>query len=246
MVLIASAALAGAPARSGQSTADSVPNVLIELFTSEGCSSCPPADELLIELLRTQPVRGVHVIGLSEHVDYWDKLGWVDPFSSALFTNRQVEYGWADVYTPEIVVDGKTPVVGSARSDVITAIRRAALAPKAAVQLSWVPGPDRSLQIVIPAAAQLANGIVMLAITEDALSNKVKRGENQGREMRHDAVTRKLTRIGSTDAGGGFSQRVSVGPMIDSGWKKDALHVVVFVQNAKGWVLGVGQLTTSN
>ena len=243
MVLMASVALAGAPVRSGQAAPDSAPNVLVELFTSEGCSSCPPADQLLIELLRTQPVRGVHVIGLSEHVDYWDKLGWVDPFSSAFFTNRQIEYGWADVYTPEVVVDGKTAVIGSARLDVITAIRKAALAPKAAVQLSWATGADRSLQITIPAAAQLANGVVMLALTEDGLSTKVKRGENQGREMRHDAVTRKLSRIGSMDIGGGFSQRVAVAPMIDSGWKKDALHVVVFVQSAKGAVLGVAQLT---
>jgi hypothetical protein len=252
MVLMACAALGSAPVPPDRATPDSAVNVLVELFTSEGCESCPPADTLLIDLLRTQPVRGVHLIGLSEHVDYWDKLGWVDPFSSALFTNRQIEYSrrlGAEVYTPQVVVDGRAAVVGSSRSDVLAAIRQAAATPKPTLLLGWAPGLDRGLQITIPATAALAGSNVTLVITEDGLSNSVKRGENKGRELHHDAVTRRLTAIGSTDAAGGFSQLVALGPMIDPQWKLAALQVVVFVRNTKGLVTALAtnnlQLTTN-
>src|SRR6476660_283176 len=101
--------------------------VVIELFTSEGCSSCPPADEVLAMLVREQPLRGVQIIGLGEHVDYWDRLGWRDQFSSALFTARQNEYAQrafhADsIYTPQLIVNGETQVVGSDAKKVKQAI----------------------------------------------------------------------------------------------------------------------------
>src|SRR6185295_18953420 len=104
--------------------------VVVELFTSEGCSSCPPADNVLTDLLRDQPIAGVQVIGFSEHVDYWDQLGWKDPFSNAAFTARQTAYSAtlhrSDIYTPQIVVDGAAEMVGSDRASVIAAISRRA------------------------------------------------------------------------------------------------------------------------
>src|SRR6266513_4596749 len=140
LLLLASACARGAdavpaPAETGQR----VP-VLVELFTSEGCSSCPRADALLALLAREQPLPGVEVLALAEHVDYWDGLGWKDAFSSAQLTARQQAYarrhGRPGVYTPAAVVDGSEDVVGSDARALEDRIRRAAARPKARVGLS--------------------------------------------------------------------------------------------------------------
>src|SRR3954462_2451752 len=113
--------------------------VIVELFTSEGCSSCPPADLLLNHLQQAQPVPGVQVISLSEHVDYWNQLGWTDPFSSAGFSERQKQYAnifrGDGVFTPQMVVDGKSQLVGSDSQKALRAITEAAKAQKAVVNL---------------------------------------------------------------------------------------------------------------
>src|ERR1700686_990870 len=114
------------------SRAGDVP-VLAELFTSEGCSSCPPADALLMKLDRLQPVPGARVIVLSEHVDYWNQLGWRDPFSSPQFSKRQADYArlmGSEVYTPQLVIDGRVQLNGSDAKDIQDAIARAAARPK--------------------------------------------------------------------------------------------------------------------
>jgi hypothetical protein len=214
--------------------------VLLELFTSEGCSSCPPADQLLIDLVRTQPVAGVHIVALSEHVDYWNSLGWTDPFSSKRFTDRQTSYGQLlgdDVYTPQAVIDGRKTVVGSNREDLLAAIRTAAGRAKSTVELSWTP----DLQITIPPNPAIAGADVFLAIAEDRLTSDVRRGENQGRKLTHDAVTRRMTRIGQVDRQGSFSQAVPIAPMLDSSWNRAAMRVVVFAQ-VKGAIVGINAL----
>jgi len=227
--LVAGVAALGAVALARSTPAAPVP-VLVELFTSEGCSSCPPADQLLIDLLAKQPVPGALIIGLSEHVDYWDELGWRDPFANALFTRRQNTYAdthhSSDVYTPQVFVDGGVGLVGSDRGNIIAAITRAALSrPKADVNLSW---HAPVLTVSIPAHPDSADSPVWLAITESGLSSTVKRGENAGHVLRHDNVVRRLTQIGKTARDGSFA--VEVPAQLDARWNADAIKFVVFTQ----------------
>src|SRR5437762_4458580 len=121
--------------------------ILVELFTSEGCSSCPPADAVLARLHQKQPVPGVQLLVLSEHVDYWNNLGWRDPFSDALFTDRQGRYG-SRIYTPQAVVDGRIDVLGSDEQGIIRAATAAAAEPHGVVRLAHV----RDVQLVHIAA----------------------------------------------------------------------------------------------
>ena len=134
--------------------------VLVELFTSEGCSSCPPADRLLELLDHKQPVPGADLIVLSEHVDYWDRLGWKDPFSSSVFTARQQEYSYRlrgeGVYTPQLVVDGQFGFVGSDGHEATSAIQEAIREPKIAITISNA-SRDRNqatAHVEVPAAHQ--------------------------------------------------------------------------------------------
>ena len=208
--------------------------VLVELFTSEGCSSCPPADTLLRELIKNQPA-SARIIALSEHVDYWNDLGWTDPFSAKSFTDRQIAYAKSlgvDVYTPQVVIDGRRAVIGSSRSQVAGAILNSAQKPE--IRLSWTSADHAALDVTVPEGAATADATVMLAITEDNLQNSVSRGENKGMKLAHDAVTRRLTEIGTTGQRGGFHRVVPVAEMIDRAWKPAGLHMVVFVQNRAG------------
>ena len=210
--------------------------VLVELFTSEGCSTCPPADKLLIDLEENQPIKGVQVIALSEHVDYWNRLGWKDPFSSAQFTQRQTDYsktlGNEDIYTPQMVVDGRTEFVGSQRARALEAIAGSAQLPKASVNATIKTNTSTSITFTVQ-VAKLPNisrgdkADVLLAITESGLMSNVLRGENSGRHLAHSAVTRKLVRIGTLE-GGTFSAEPVV--TLNSIWKRAKLRAVVFVQ----------------
>jgi hypothetical protein len=243
--------------------------VLVELFTSEGCSSCPPADDLLARIVAEQPVPGADVIALGFHVDYWDKLGWRDRFSSARYTVRQNAYAYArrsdDVYTPQVIVDGQRPFVGSNWEAARQAIAEAAATPKLAIKLDAPPpaatsagagvgavaggaaaGAEAerpSVRIEIqPAAAsdvdKSLKGDVLLAITEDGLVSDVQRGENAKRRLTHMAVVRSLDRIGRFDGKTAFSITRPVS--IDRDWRRDAIKIVVFVQESGSLrVLGV-------
>lgn len=217
--------------------------VVVELFTSEGCSSCPPADELLSRMARQQPIENVEVIALEEHVDYWNELGWVDPFSSGEWTARQQVYagvlGNGNAYTPQMVVDGKTEFVGSQSRKAWQAVQRAAAEQKARVTLRPGSSPDSgtaklSVSITkLPETPGRDTAEVWLAITETGLHSAVKRGENAGEDLRHAAVVRSIRKIGEAKAGGETSFSGDATVPLRAEWKRENLHSVVFVQEKR-------------
>ncbi len=217
--------------------------VLLELFTSEGCSSCPSADKLLQSLDKNQPFAGANLIVLSEHVDYWNNGGWSDPYSSADFTHRQSGYanqfGDSSVYTPELVVDGTTGFVGSNAVEARSAITKAAEQSKLPITLSSPvrDGNRVSVHLELP-ALQSGKGTIYLALADNEDRSQVASGENAGRSLTHVAVVRTLTPVG-TLGNEGFSKDVTV-PFKFNG--RSGLRVVAFVQDQVSHkVLAVGQ-----
>jgi hypothetical protein len=182
----------------GLAHAQRVP-VLAELFTSEGCSSCPPADQLLQTFDRLQPVDGARIIVLSEHVDYWDRQGWRDPFSQPLFTSRQQQYASvlsSEVYTPQLVIDGREQVLGNDRAAAQKAIARAAAKPKTPITVSAVRDGDTAVVTVHFDAPLDGRNELWIAIADESAHSNVTRGENSGRALTHIAVVRKLQSAG--------------------------------------------------
>ncbi len=204
--------------------------VVVELFTSEGCSSCPPADALLSRYSRAASLAGVPVITLGEHVDYWDGASWRDPFSQHKFSLRQETYANAlnaRAGTPQVVVDGHEIHDGGSAAEDRDAVTQAARAPKATVGLT---ASGRTLSVSVSHLPQTAGRgpvDVLLAVTEDGLSSQVRGGENAGRRLAHGAVVRRLSLLG-TVTGGVFTAAPTV--TLDPSWQRGHLHAVVFVQ----------------
>lgn len=213
--------------------------VLVELFTSEGCSSCPPADSLLIRLEELQPVAGARIIVLSQHVDYWNRLGWADPYSSALFSRRQNEYadafGSRGVYTPQMIVDGQEELVGSDASRAQQAIARAAARAKLPVVVTFTAEAksDRGrihIEVGRGAGDSLpGDAEAFLAITESNISTDVPRGENTGRTLRHTGVVRTLKSLGPLTPSQTFEEDVR----LPAAWQRKNLSAVVFLQEKR-------------
>jgi hypothetical protein len=213
---------------------DAVP-VIVELFTSEGCSSCPPADTLVAKLAADQPIQGTYVLALGEHVDYWDHLGWRDQFSSSAYTARQSEYGRVlrkDVYTPQVVVDGQDGFVGTDLDAFQRALEKAARAPKGRVELA-VGGSARPVVTVRLSGLQQAQlrqtADLVVAITEDGLGSEVRSGENRGKKLSHAAVVRSLV-VASKIARDADTFAAEITPTVNPAWQRDRLRVVAFVQ----------------
>jgi len=207
--------------------------VVVELFTSEGCSSCPPADELLGRLRQDLAAKNVQVIPLGFHVDYWNSLGWKDRFSSADFTQRQEQYTHAlkvdGPYTPEMVVDGEVEFVGNDAGRAQSTIRQqASQLELAQVKIALAGADQLKIQAKGPATSSTGNALVMLAITEDNLSTQVGSGENGGRTLHHAAVVRELRQVGSLQSG---AIETTVPLKLEKDWKRNGLRAVVFVQN---------------
>lgn len=188
--------------------------ILVELFTSEGCSDCPPAEAFLRMLDSTQPVGGAQLIVLEEHVDYWDDLGWKDPFSSHSFTVRQQEYvdrlRLASAYTPQMVVDGAYQFVGSDRRSAIKAFESDRSNSKISVRITSkrIEGDQVVLHVDVDVAPEKAD--VLMAIATEHAQTHVQRGENGGRDLEHVAILKNLALIGRTEKGRAFSKDVSM------------------------------------
>jgi hypothetical protein len=226
--------------------------VVVELFTSEGCSSCPPADQLLAKLEEEQPIRNVEVIALEQHVDYWNNGGWIDPFSSSSATMRQYAYASAlangNAYTPQMVVDGQNEFTGSRSGQAGNVIEQAGSKKKAEVTVIGakrdnVDNGDKFF-VRVGAIPNLSSGDtaeLWMAITETGLHSKVRGGENSGEDLHHAAVVRKMWKIGAAKDSGAASFSSEERIKIDRAWKRENARVVAFVQEKKSKkILGAG------
>lgn len=221
--------------------------VLVELFTSEGCSSCPPADRLLADLLAKQPVAGATIVPMAFHVDYWDQLGWKDPFGDPAYSKRQRAYASLlksdSVYTPQMIVNGTTGFVGGDFGAALKAIKNAAAHRPIPIFAAVVSQTDEQLSLQLDVGAVSAtDGVLWAAIVEDGLSSEVTRGENTGRTLPHDAVVRVMKGSPHTPAAGGQDKATLDLPW-NASWKRDRCRVVVAIQGTgSGAVYALGQL----
>jgi hypothetical protein len=196
--------------------------IVLELFTSQGCSSCPPADQLLSKLASTGSLADRSIAPLSFHVDYWNDLGWADPYSQPAWTERQRQYARAlgddRIYTPELVVGGASGVIGSNLAAVTRVIQRSARPALLATTSVW------SKATVTITATAPADADVWIAVWEGDTSTKVTRGENSGETLGSDRVVHRLERVAAA------GQRASATVQIDPKWR--AVGAVAFAQRA--------------
>lgn len=217
-----------APARAEES-ADPV---LLELFTSQGCISCPPADDLLGELGKRPDV-----VALSLHVDYWNSLGWIDPFSAASYTERQRryvrEFKAQSPYTPMLVAGGQGHCVGSQVPEVEALIEQARKTPRIGhIQLTpKIEQGKLQLELAVDLSAATEKKLdLMVAIAEKNLETAVGRGENASRKLKNQHVVRRLEKVAAVPkTPGASSYRFEV--KLDKDWKKENLEAVAFLQN---------------
>lgn len=214
--------------------------ILVELFTSEGCSDCPPADAFLQTLDARQPLPGAHLIVLEEHVDYWDDKGWRDPFSSHALTQRQSEYVERlhvkdGVYTPQMVIDGTEAFVGSNRSEAARALQKEIELPKVSVEISSLHVENGKVSAHITTAEVPAKAEVLIALALDHAESNVLRGENGGRALQHVAIVKRLATVGKVKKGESFSKDVTL-PLEN---EHESYRLIAFAQEpGEGKVLG--------
>jgi hypothetical protein len=213
--------------------------VLVELFTSEGCSSCPPAEALLEELAQAGGKDAPIIVPLAFHVDYWNHLGWADPFSRQDFTRRQYEYasaaGAEGVYTPQMIVNGVDAFVGSDHRRAETAIAKAAATPKAALTIDVHPLASNGIEVHIQGegfASTAERPTVYVAITEDNLQSDVPRGENAGKTLHHIGVVRWFESLEAEWKEDG-TLITEVKLPLKPDWNRENLKVVAFAQDLK-------------
>ena len=226
--------------------------ILVELFTSEGCSSCPPADEFLQKLDSQQPIPGAHLIVLSEHVDYWDDDGWKDPHSSHAFTERQEAYvrafGLSTAYTPQIIVDGSGEMSLDDPHKIEAVFQKAVDNSKIPVNITSVsvdPQNPPTLHAHVEANSASSKADVFVAIALNHVASQVLHGENGGKHLTHVAVVQRLDKVGEVQKGKSFVQDVNL--KLKTGTSLGDIRLVAFVQaRGPGRMLGAASWKADN
>jgi len=229
IILALAANIVAAPARASE------PPVVVELFTSQGCVACPPADTVLYELAKDE-----NILALSWAVDYWDYLGWQDTFGSPQNTARQEnynkEFGQKGVYTPQMIIDGQLQAVGSRREEVLALVDKMRAEPDLArVALS---GDRTQLEVSVEGPAPKVEAVIRLIWYNSEETVYIRNGDNRGKSLRYTNVVRGSTIMGQWD-GTKVTLPVDLGPIIESG----ADCVAIIVQDGEfGPILGAAKL----
>ena len=220
--------------------------VLVELFTSEGCSSCPPVDRMIQKWDAFQPIPGAQLIVLSEHVTYWDHDGWKDPNSSAALTERQTDYdnalGPKEVYTPQVIVDGTHEIRPDNPQEIKDVLLKAAAEPKIPVRIGEVTADAGNpavlrMHIATDANSEDHKADVYVAVALDHVESQVLKGENGGKHLVHVAVVQEITKVGKLPKGKSFDEDVQL--KLKPGTDLKNIRVIAFVQEpGPGKLLG--------
>ncbi len=230
-----------------QSPAPNRTPVLVELFTSEGCSDCPPADEMLAQLDARQVISGVDAVVLSEHVTYWNHQGWNDPYSLVDADQRQEDYvqqfSLASPATPQFVVDGAAQVAGADPHKLVQEIADAAKAPKLAIEIDNPHrDTDGSIEFSVKSATDIKAKLIV-AVAENSTQTVVANGENAGKTLHNVAVARVLKEFGS-NAADGRPIKISGSDLRSAEKDNEPLRLIVFLAgNKDGHVAAVAQQT---
>lgn len=225
LMMVSSASLADQQFTSGENKSS-----VVELYTSEGCSSCPPADEFLSRLGKTK--ESARIIPLAFHVDYWDYIGWEDPYGKAKFTQRQRVVAkrnkQSTIYTPEFVVDGLEARGSGKVTDKVKSAQQLPSEADIHLNLSSVIQGEVTADVAISNLSYQGSDTpeVYLAVFENNLASSINAGENRGRRLEHDYVVRYLSAAQSTTEGGQHQFVLKLDPK----WKTDALGVAVVVK----------------
>ena len=221
--------------------------VLVELFTSEGCSSCPSADVLLQKMDKLQPIPTIQIVVLSEHVDYYDHTGWKDPFSSHAYTERQEKYvermKVESPYTPQMVVDGEFQLNGTDVKTAVQDIQKAAAAEKISVKLAPAQANQNgkiSINVqtaALPGSSSASSADVLIAVADDTDVSNIAGGENSGKTLTNVAVVRELKSVGKIDKTNGFSKDVETS--ISANTTNKSRIIVIVQEHHQGRLLGV-------
>jgi hypothetical protein len=223
--------------------------VLVELFTSEGCSSCPSADALLQQVNGRYSDSGQLIVGVSEHVTYWNSLGWSDPFSSPTYTERQNAYGQRfhldSVYTPQMVINGQEQIVGSNSAGLLRAIRKEDQMSQMHVHIASasLDGNILTLDFSVSGTIPGKGAEIYAILADDKTSSNVLRGENSGRTLSHVSVARTITRVANLQEATELTIRLPLAGYIQQS-SHLGRHLILFAQAPGfGQVLGVDTLS---